>query len=191
MLISFIGSPCSGKTTTASLVFSNLKNTGVAAEYVPEYARLYIAQKRVAANLKPSDKLKLTDDDQINIMRQQLHYEKTMKLACGKDVSIVADSSSLGALLYMSEECRASEEVKKMIQEAVSLQDLLFLVPPVQAMDYPLDPNRVHSAEESQAIHDSLQKVLAEHCPTVTAIHISGDAKLRSHLVIMKLGETL
>lgn len=190
MLVSFIGSPCSGKTTTASAVFAQLKDTGVSSEYIPEYARIYIAEKRVAEGLAPSDKLVLTDADQINIMRQQLHLEKTMKAACGPDVIVVSDTSSLGALLYMSEDCRYSYSVQNMIVESVALQDLVFVTAPIERLQV-LDPNRVHNADESKVIHDSINPTLAHFCPEIRPLLLAGESDARKQIVTIKILERM
>lgn len=39
LVVSFIGSPCSGKSTLSSLLYGMLKLRGVSAEHVPEYAK--------------------------------------------------------------------------------------------------------------------------------------------------------
>ena len=50
MYVNFIGAPCSGKTTSAAKLFAELKEMGLEVEFVSEYARLYIAKKRIANN---------------------------------------------------------------------------------------------------------------------------------------------
>lgn len=184
MNVSFIGCPCSGKTTTAAMSFAKLKEIGMPVEFVPEYARLYIAQKRLAQNLGPQDPLNLDDQDQRTIMIQQAEMEWTMAKVCGPTVTVISDTWSLAALLYMSEAGREDQIVKMIVENRIlPLADLVFYAPPVYEA-YTLDPNRVHDEKQSQAVDALIPQVLAKFAPKVKVIHLHGNAELRSAQVL-------
>lgn len=162
MLVSFVGSPCSGKTTVAALLFAALKDSGVAAEFLPEQARLYIAEKRVATSLAPHDIVALSQIDQVTILLRQLQVEQTMLTACGPNVIIVTDSSPLNSLLYMSKETRDETAVKEAVQKHLRMAGLTFWVktvtPPLE-----LDPNRVHSLETSLQLDPLVPLIMSDN----------------------------
>lgn len=179
MLIDFIGCPRSGKTTTAARVFANLKEAGFPCEYVPEQARLHIALLRIKNNLKPEESLTLTDIDQDDIMYKQNGLLYTMTKACGDSSIIITDTSPLNSLLYMTEEFRATETPQAQIKTYLKLfpNRLTFFAKPVPWVGG-LDPNRVHSEEQSKAINDSIPNVifpLLTEEPTV----LIGDTDMR------------
>lgn len=177
MLISFLGSPRSGKTTTAARVFANLKEASFPCEFIPEQARMYIAQKRVSKNLKPSDSLVLTNEDQTNIMIKQKEIETIMLQACGNDTIIVTDSSPLNALLYMDEETKNSSTVKNLTTKILQTPTIFFYSTPVEWLGG-VDPNRVHSKEQSLVI-DS--KIVSNIIPLLEQepVTLFGDVDIR------------
>lgn len=175
MIIDFIGCPRSGKTTTAARVFANLKEAGFNCEYVTEQARLYIAEKRVSQNLKPTDTLVLTDIDQRQIMSRQLEHLDLMVKSCGDDALIVTDTSPLNSLLYMTEEYRS--KVEPLTDWYKTYPRLTFYARPVEWVGG-LDPNRVHSQEQSLAINDSIPKIIFPLLKEEPVILI-GDADMR------------
>jgi hypothetical protein len=143
MLVSLVGSPCSGKTTAAARAFVSLKEQGIVAEFISEQARWYIAKKRFDLKMLPHESLALCGFDQIEIMQQQLAVEQTLKHASGPSVIVVSDSSALNALLYMDEDTRARPEVKEMTLRALSIYDAVFYLKPLDF--FPTnDPNRLH-----------------------------------------------
>ena len=170
MLVSFLGSPCSGKTTTAAMLFAKLKEDGLPAEFLAEYARLYIANKRVNS-LKEKTKFNLTDEDQWNILKMQASQEELFdeSLVGTVDGMVVSDTSCLNALLYMSrprndkgqptglpflwEDTNTKTFVKRHLQKT---QSLFFYAKPV---DMPIyvggdDPNRVHTPAQGREVDD-------------------------------------
>ncbi len=162
MLLSIIGSPCSGKTTTAAMVFAQLKEHGILAEFIPEQARTYIARKRIQQGLTSEDPVLLTDDDQLKIMNLQIDLEKVMKQACNPETVIVCDSSSLNALFYMSDELLQSEQIKSMIEEAKILYDGIFYCPPLKSF-VAGDSNRVHGMDFSHEFHSRVPEMFKTH----------------------------
>jgi hypothetical protein len=184
MLIGFIGCPCSGKTTTAALAFADLKNMGIASEFIPEQARLYIAERRVHDGLRPEDALFLSDEDQKLILTKQFDYETTLIKACGPEVKIVADSSVLNTLLYMSPEARA--EVRPLVEEAVLRYSLLFYCGPVKP-PLSLDPNRIHDEQASMEIDKKIPVLLEEF--SISPKYLLGDSRSRYHEVVRDILE--
>ena len=164
MLISFIGSPCSGKTTTAAMLFSKLKEGGLPVEFLGEYARLYIAERRLSLRAEGVQKLTLTDQDQMNILVTQAKQEILMNQSLEGIPGgvVVSDTSCLNSLLYMSPEQRQSPKVREWIRIVMKSNYLTFYCKPVDIPSYQkaLDPNRVHSQEESQAIDQDLPEIL-------------------------------
>ncbi len=186
MLFSIIGSPCSGKTTVASAVFAKLKEDGIPAEYISEQARVYIAKKRVRLGLDPVAQFEMTDHDQFNIMEDQLELEEVLSKACGPDVILIADSSSLNSLLYMSQDFRQDRFVQQMTARSVELINTVFVAPPVQRSGA-LDPNRVHDYQQSLEIHTSIPNVLQECCPLLKTLPLIGYPSNRMALVLQEI----
>lgn len=181
MVISFLGSPVSGKTTTAALVFSKLKEAGLPVEFLPEQARLYIAEERYRRGLKPSDRLELTDDDQLEIMRRQISIERLYRKVCGSGVTVVTDSCPLNSFLYMSENAR--EENREELFQSLGYSDVLFYSPPVWAPKT-LDPNRIHSQEEALTIDSRIPMVLERYAPGKFPVELHGLPILRAAEVL-------
>lgn len=166
MLISFVGSPCSGKTTTSAMLFAKLKEAGASVENVQEYARLYIATKRLQFK-KQGQKFSvsdLKDEDQWTIMQKQFEWEATLDLSLA-DVPVslvVSDTSSLNSLLYMTPAKRNYPEVRAMTRRVVEQSALIFYCKPVDLPAYvkAQDPNRVHSQAQSEVIDREIPEIL-------------------------------
>ena len=174
MLIAFIGAPCSGKTTTAAMVFAALKDAGQLAEFVPEQARVYIAAKKrsVFHNDNPlalplwQVPVTLTDFDQKEIARQQSDADSLMISSSGPGTTVVADSSPLNSLFYMTDGCQDSfaNHDQGIIKNAIRDTALFFYVKPIpnQAL---MDPNRLHDARFSKELDDRILPLLTKLCP--------------------------
>lgn len=185
MLVSFIGSPCSGKTTTAALLFAQLKEQGTACEFITEQARSYIAELRIKQGLLPQERIKLTDSDQVAIMERQLNLDAAFRYSVGEDGLVIADSSPLNALLYMTEHTRNTEQVKKLTAQAVQLTDLVFYTPALESF-FGFDPNRVHTFAESEAIAQSIYPILNGSCPEIFSkvVPLKGSPQTRQSLAM-------
>jgi nicotinamide riboside kinase len=182
MLVTFIGSPCSGKTTTAALLFATLKGDGIASEFVPEYARRYIMERRhVKKDISP-----LSDDEQKIIFSRQLSEEQ-MYQAASKQMVAVADSSALNSLLYMSPEARESVARKELWNNG--FYNVAFVCEPVfEAVSY--DPNRIHSYRDSLRLHAEIPALLKEHAPDLRVCVLSGSPQVRKQEAFNKVIET-
>ncbi len=187
MLVTFIGSPSSGKTTVAALMFAELKQKGLTVEFVPERARSFIAFKRVVGNLLPSEKLSLSDGDQQVIMQMQMTEEETFLKACGSSVTIISDTSPLNALLYMSEEAKQDPKIKKWVLNYLALNPTIFYLPLPYGSDSfnVLDPNRVHDGAASLAIDKKVSALLAEL--GIVPITLYGNASSRAEQALAVL----
>ncbi len=141
------------------MVFASLKDTGQNAEFVPEQARVYIAQKKlevyrttnieemksdVIGGVPPwNTKVELTDHDQYLIMLQQRTYDELMQLSSGPETTIVTDSSPINALFYMSKEKQKLYAQDDIIIEAAQQTSLFFYVKPIALQDNSNDPLRI------------------------------------------------
>ena len=184
MLISFVGSPCSGKTTVSALMFAQLKDTGYPVEFIPEQARYYIAAKRVETGAEAEKPLVLTDEDQLAIMRQQHSIEAVMTTACGPSVAILTDSSPVNALLYMSEAQRANPQVQHILSEYIRRQPLIFYVHPVSSFGV-FDPNRVHSPAVAAKLNTKIPALLEQL--QLPYIVLQGDSEKRAEQALSAL----
>lgn len=137
-----------------------MKELGIPVEFVPEYARQYIAKKRLEKGLRPGQALKLLDKDQKIILKKQADLEWTMAKVCGPNVTVISDASPLNTLLYMSPSLRDSLEVKRIIKNKVlPVADLVFYATPLFE-EVCLDPNRIHSIQQSKEIDASIPKII-------------------------------
>lgn len=199
MLLSFIGAPCSGKTTVAALVFAALKEAGQAVEFVPEKAREYIASYRVSlSHADPAWDVKknitLTDKDQLCIMKRQAESERDFREACPTSL-IVADSSPLNTLLYMSPDLRSSPEVQTLITLHLRLDPVVFYCPPLPSSAWPYDPGRIHDEKTSLGLDAGISAIILPLLKSPPLRLNSSTAQHRAHQVLTeiwkKLGEAI
>lgn len=173
MLVSFLGAPCSGKTTCAARLFADLKDSGISAEFVTEYAREFIAVNRVFLKQNP---VELVDTDQAAIMHGQFMKEDLMVKACGKDVVVVCDSSPLNTLMYISDEYLEFQKrwLKQIVKDTLVNIDVAFLCSPIgQTIK---DPNRIHDIGEIDGLQVRLIKLLSEWAPNLKYHSLKGDS---------------
>lgn len=186
MLVAFVGAPCSGKTTTAARLFADLKERGLPVEFLAEYARMYIAQhRRFEHGFEPTP---LSDRDQYAIFAEQAKHE--MVLSSDPTSLVIADSSAISALLYMTDayiEAQASlppsqfgiPNVVEMAKQAAARYDIVFRCSPVRP-GIVYDPNRVHSYEQSVELDKRISKVFdLVGLDTKKVYPLFGDTKMR------------
>jgi len=186
MVVNFIGPPCSSKTTTAALIFAQLKEKGIVCEFLVEEARHYIANKKWASK---QSEVVLSDNDQVQIFKDQLQKLKIVKYSSPNSI-VLLDSSPLNSLFYMSD-AALSTFGDKWILETLSLVDLFFYSPSVGFTGN--DPNRIHTAQQISLIEDKIDDVLRGYCDPIfpKLLPLSGSAKIRAQLGLGKILEKL
>lgn len=184
MLISFIGSPASGKTTTAALVFAKLKEYGLTSEFLVEQARIYITEKRLA---NPDKQLVLTDDDQLKILANQIKLENLFHSACPSTTYIITDSSAINTLMYLTP--TTQQVVAEVVKQAASKYKLVFYCQPITQLVKIIDENRVHTEEESQIL-DSHLKTLLNNFKDLNVTTLFGNPHERAAKAITKILES-
>lgn len=177
MLSCFLGAPISGKTTTAALLFAGLKDNGYVAEFLPEQARIYIAEQRRAG--RDLAKEPLDDTDQFEIMGRQGTMEALFAEAAPKSI-VVADAAAFLALLYMTPTCRNRPRVVAAAKRSAARYDIFFRCHPVKPGDL-YDPNRVHNFEQSQALDAQLEEVMRlVEVPPEKVVELVGPSNVRA-----------
>lgn len=153
MLINFLGSPQSGKTTTAAMLFAKLKENHMVAEFVLEQARMKIAKNRVYKGFNS-----LTSEDQNEIFMEQIESESVMSR--GNSAIVVSDSSPINNLLYCPD-WKKDHWRQTMVSDFLSKNNpLVFLCLPIDSSKRLTDMNRIHSLEESIALHNKFDEIL-------------------------------
>lgn len=184
MLISILGCPCSGKTTTAAMAFAYLKEKSILSEFVPEQARFYIANKKVTQNLTPNDKITLTDQDQINIMEIQLLTEQVMSKSTTKDTIIICDSSAINSLFYMSETALNTEHVKTLINQALNQYDAVYYARNLNQFILD-DSNRIHDENFSKNLDENIPAFCSKYLPNLKiSAQLTGSTQTRMNTLV-------
>lgn len=196
MLVSFLGSPCSGKSTTACLLAGKLKAGGYPVEFYSEYARMYIAKKRLECE-RDGLMFSLNDEDQFAIMERQMTMEATLDESLKKVGGLtVTDTSALNALLYLNQPADGGipstwtrPNVVKMVEAIKARTGIFFFSFPVDLPEYVrgTDPNRVHDQKQSEAIHALVSK-LKNHFGLDSVIPLVGNEDNRlskAHAAVM------
>lgn len=177
MLVGSIGAPGSGKTTTAARLFAELKESANSCEFITERARTLIAFKHFQSILTNLP-FALSDGDQYEIANSQYTAELIMKTVCGPNSIVITDSCVLNSLLYMSDDFRTTPQVTELIEKSIKQYDLLFLCHLVPRLNLH-DPNRIHSEEESVALHDKLELLVKQYCPNTPVVQLMGNPRSR------------
>jgi nicotinamide riboside kinase len=153
-LISIIGPPCSGKSTLASEVHTQLKKMGLNSVFIGESATDFIAEYGVPSS----------PQDQMIIYYKQLNKEKMFLES--KDY-IICDSSSLLNYFYFrglfpeklsNKDIAAINHIQKEILKSLSLWSNIFFVPP-----FDTDANdgiRFHNGEQINKLSRQIKSYL-------------------------------
>lgn len=192
MLVEFIGTPASGKTTTAAKLFESLKNYNVTTEFLPEEARKFIVYKRKQFNLSYNSLIRLTDQDQLKILKNQIDIELTYKNYCSPEIVIVADSSPLNALLYMTPEMRSSDEVQALVNTwKTQINPIVMRCLPV-VLSHVTDCNRVHNHNEINALENLVDPLLEKYSNAAKIKVLAGPREERHQVCLAEtLGELI
>lgn len=151
-VINFISSPCSGKSTMASLLYSELKMMHHDAEYVQEIAKRLIYEEKF-------DEL----NNQFNISKAQ--YE-IIKAVSGKVKYTITDSGIMVNLFYNREYANNICNVEKVEQ---IFKEKLYEFNNINIFlerneDYPYqNEGRVHTLQQSKEISKKMEKMLIEY----------------------------
>ena len=145
-LITFIGAPCSGKSTLANSVQSEIKIRGGNSIFINEVATDYIAEYGI-----PN-----TPQDQMVVFYKQLNREMMYKES--KEY-IVCDSSSMLNYFYFrtlfpkkpeNKDIAIINHIQKEILKSINNWDYIFYVTPIETDSE--DGIRYHDKEEIQKI---------------------------------------
>jgi len=179
-LISFIGAPCSGKSTLATDVHTELKKLGKNSIFVQESATDYIAEYGI-----PN-----TPIDQITIFYKQSNREN---MFIGSKDYIVCDSSGILNYFYFrrlfdnplsDKDIATINHLQKEILKSLSKWKYLFYVPPI-----PTDPKagvRYHNEEDIINLDMCIKSYLEiENIPYIDLSKI--DYKIRQDYVIKEI----
>lgn len=153
MLLNFLGTPQSGKTTTSAMLFAKLKENHMVAELVLEQARVKIAENRV---FKGSSKL--SEEDQLDIFVKQLNLE-TVFAKSSPDSIIISDTSIINNLLYVSNWENDNYRVSQVKDFLQTFNPLFFVCLPFDTNVEVADNHRIHSLQESVNLHSKFLKI--------------------------------
>lgn len=176
-LITFMGAPCSGKSTLATQVHTQLKIKGINSIFISEEATDFIAQYGI-----PN-----TPIDQLTIFYKQSNKEN---MFIGSKEFIVCDSSGILNYFYfrklfknplMDKDIAAINHLQKEILKSLSKWSYIFYLPPI-LIDSD-DGIRYQSVEEIKNLDQSIKYYLeTENIPYIDLSDI--DYKKRSEFII-------
>lgn len=152
IVVNLYGGPGVGKSTTAAMVFSLLKQKGVNAEYVPEFAKDLTWHGR-------QETLK----DQVYVLGKQHH--KLFMLEDQVEV-VVTDSPLLLTLHYGKDHFDSLKELALDLYMTYDNYDV-FLV-----RTKPYNPKgRNQTEDEAKDIDVSIREILRQHSPCWSEVH--------------------
>lgn len=169
-VVNLFAGPGAGKSTTAAMVFSLLKQRGIESELVTEYAKI----------LTWADRAK-TLRDQLYVFAKQDHKLEILR---GHPITFaVTDSPLLTSLLYAPDGYLRSFEplVWEVFNSYDNLNFFLHRTKPYQRV------GRTQTEDEARVICDRTRQMLvANHVPFVD---IEADSEAARHIVAHLLGE--
>jgi nicotinamide riboside kinase len=150
-IINLVGSPSSGKSLIAALLFAELKMMHKRAEYVQEYAKTLVWQNRL-------DELA----NQYNVTTEQY---KMIKSVNGKVEYICLDSPLLLGIYYNRyhpDNVSNVEKTEKMILDKIKEFDNIYIfIERNKEFPYEIE-GRIHNEKESDDISIKLMEILKE-----------------------------
>lgn len=146
IVVNLYGGPGTGKSTTAAMVFSLLKQKGVNAEYVPEFAKDLTWHGRQE-----------TLRDQVYVLGKQHH--KLFMLSEQVDV-VVTDSPILLTLYYGKDHFESLRELALDLYLTYDNYDIFL------KRSKPYNPRgRNQTEEEAKNIDLEIERILEQHSP--------------------------
>lgn len=159
LLINLYGGPGCGKSTTATGVFSKLKQAGINAEYVSEYAKD-----------KVWDKHEAIFDNQIYVFANQHH--RVFRLLGQVDV-VITDSPLILSLYYNRDKTTVGKALDTLIMEAHhSFNSMNVFLKRVKVYN---PKGRMQTENESRDIDKNLRILLDKH--DVSVVECIGNSK--------------
>lgn len=149
-VINFFGGPGSGKSTTAAYVFSQLKIQGYSCQYINQYAKDCVYQKR----------FQLLKHDQLYILAKQNHKLKMLEIGGQIDFAIV-DSPLLLSNIYGE----YNQSIPKSFYQLAldyfhCYNNLNFFIQRNQKFE---SNNRIHNYEQSLKIDNQIKQYLVSN----------------------------
>jgi AAA domain-containing protein len=181
--IGFVGSPFSGKTTTAAHVFAELKRLGHPVEFLPEHAREHIRNRRKEAHIQGTKEVPMGDDDQMRICRGQYDAEHDIMNFSGDSVILISDGSTVNASFYTERELFDAEKL-------LSQYDILFFSRNVERAGDGVDGNRVHDADFSKLVDAHMKQFFSIRVPA-NVVELSGGVDDRVAKALSAIAEMI
>jgi thymidylate kinase len=176
-LIGFVGSPYSGKTTTAALLFGELKKIGVQVEYMPEYARDRIRELKSLTLFKNG----IDKETQAFIRDRQEALEHMHLEFNGEGAITITDGSTANSYFYGGS--------KSDLYSEISRYDLLFFSRNIDTRSY-FDENRIHNEKFSLDMEAEILNHLREvNSATLKVIELDGNIDKRLAKALTSIAE--
>lgn len=172
-LITIMGAPCSGKSTLASEVHTQLKKLGKNSIYITEAATDYIAEWGIPNS----------PTDQLVIFYKQLNRER---MYVDSKEFIVCDSSGILNYFYFrglfdeklsNKDIATINHLQKEILKTINQWDFIFYIPPI--LENTEDGIRYHNLKEIQKIDRWIKSYLElENIPHIDLSNVDINKRL-------------
>jgi len=161
-VINLFGGPGAGKSTTASLVFGNLKQAGVNCELVQEYAKDKVWEESYK-----------TLENQLYVLGKQSHRQ----FRCKDKVDVIITDAPLLLSLHYGQ--NLSDEFKDVVRQTFdSYNNVNYLV---ERGDFDYNPaGRTQTEDEATEVHKSIRGML--NCETHYKIIPRGELGVKTIL---------
>lgn len=163
-----------------------MKKHGFNSEFITEQARSYIVKKKALSTDKAG--LRLGGYDQLQIFNLQKELEDNFFNSIEKqDGIIVADSSCINTLLYLSDKEIEESGLVSILRDRFSkMETKFFYCSPVLFREN-TDPNRLHSQDESKKLDERLKKLIDTHFSDFKICNLNGDLASKVDQVMIYL----
>jgi len=182
--IASVGAPFSGKTTTIARIFAELKYLGLPVEFLPEYAREHIRNRRKKLHLQQNgQESPMEDTDQLVIYKGQKEAEDNIMNFSGESIILISDGSTLNAHFYTLNELIDAEK-------CIHQYDLLFFFRNIERPADCIDGNRIHDAHFSTLIDSNMKRFFLEK-KYANIVELEGSVDIRVAKALAAIGELL